>query len=256
MKRRVSKFAAGMSLAVLCVAGVSLTGCETNESLGRSQLILFDESALEQSALGAWQQQLKTSKISRDPQLNDRLQKVSARIVNAAGMGGEAWEYVLFENDQPNAFVIPGNKVGVNTGLFKVVKNDDQLAAVIGHETGHVIGRHAAERASQQAATQVGLEIATRSTEGKVQQAVSNYGGLGASLGLLLPYSRKHESEADKIGVDLMVKAGYRASESVALWENMSAQKTSAPPQILSTHPSDQTRINDLKAYIAAKGYQ
>ena len=93
-------------------------------------------------------------------------------------------------------------------------------------------------------------------TQGKVQQAVANYGGLGASLGLLLPYSRKHESEADKIGVDLMVKAGYRASEAVALWENMSAQKTNAPPQILSTHPSDQTRINDLKAYIAAKGYK
>jgi predicted Zn-dependent protease len=256
MKRRMSKFTVGLSLAAFCVAASVLTACESNETLGRSQLILFDERTLEQSALSAWQEQLKTAKISRDTQLNGRLQKVGARIVNAAGMGGAPWEYVLFENDQPNAFVIPGNKVGVNTGLFKVVKNDDQLAAVIGHETGHVIGRHAAERASQQAATQVGLEIATRTTEGKVQQAVSNYGGLGASLGLLLPYSRKHESEADKIGVDLMVKAGYRASESVALWENMSAQKSGAPPQILSTHPSDQTRINDLKAYIAAKGYK
>lgn len=256
MKQHMGKVAAGISLTVLCVAGAMLTSCESNETLGRTQLILFDEKTLEQSALSAWQEQLKTAKISHDPQLNGRLQKVGARIVNAAGMGGSSWEYVLFENDQPNAFVIPGNKVGVNTGLFKVVKNDDQLAAVIGHETGHVIGRHAAERASQQAATQVGLEIATRTTEGKVQQAVANYGGLGASLGLLLPYSRKHESEADKIGVDLMVKAGYRASEAVALWENMSAQKTSAPPQILSTHPSDQTRINDLKAYIAAKGYK
>ncbi|MBP2160694.1 MULTISPECIES: M48 family metallopeptidase [Asticcacaulis] len=256
MKQRMSKFTAGISLAALCVAGVVLTGCESNEALGRSQLILFDERSLEQSALAGWQEQLRTAKVSRDPALNARLQTVGGRIVKAAGMGGSAWEYVLFENDQPNAFVIPGNKVGVNTGLFKVVKNDDQLAAVIGHETAHVIGRHAAERASQQAATQVGLEIATRTTEGRVQQAVANYGGMGAALGLLLPYSRKHESEADKIGVDLMVKAGYRASESVTLWENMSAQKTSAPPQFLSTHPSDKTRINDLKAYIAAKGYK
>ena len=256
MKQHMSKFTAGAALAAFCAAAMGLTGCESNSALGRSQLILFDEQALEQSALAGWQEQLRTAKVSRDPVLNARLQKVGARIVTAAGMGGGSpWEYVLFENDQPNAFVIPGNKVGVNTGLFKVVKNDDQLAAVIGHETAHVIGRHAAERASQQAATQVGLEIATRTTGGRVQQAVANYGGMGAALGFLLPYSRKHESEADKIGVDLMAKAGYRPSESVALWENMSAQKTSAPPQFLSTHPSDQTRINDLKAYIAAKGY-
>lgn len=256
MTRKINTPLAVLSLAVACVAGTTLTGCESNETLGRSQLILFDEKSLEQSAMTAWQEQLRTSKVSRDAQMNARLQKVAARVVNAAGMGGQSWEYVLFENDQPNAFVIPGNKVGVNTGLFKVVKNDDQLAAVLGHETGHVIGRHAAERASHQSAAQVGLQVLTQTTEGRVQQAVANYGGLGASLGLLLPYSRKHETEADRLGVDLMVKAGYKASESVALWENMSAQKTSAPPQILSTHPSDTTRINDLKAYIAAKGYK
>ncbi len=242
--------------AMLAGAGLGLAGCETNEALGRSQLILFDDKALEDSALAAWQEELKTAKISHDPQMNARIKTVGARIVNAAGMGDRPWEYVLFDNDQPNAFVIPGNKVGVNTGLFKVVKNDDQLAAVLGHETGHVIGRHAAERASQQAAAGVVLSVATNATSGKVQQAVANYGGLGAQLGLLLPYSRKHESEADRIGVDLMVKAGYKASEAIKLWENMMAFNTNAPPEFLSTHPSDKTRINDLKAYIAAKGYK
>lgn len=252
MKRHVTLAVAAV---LMTGTGLALSGCETNEALGRSQFILFDDASLAQSAQAGWQEQLKKAKVSKDPQMNARLRTVGSRIVAAAGMGGQPWEYVLFEDDQPNAFVIPGNKVGVNTGLFKVVKNDDQLAAVLGHETGHVIGRHAAERASQQTAAQIGLEVATQATEGKVQQAVASYGGLGASLGLLLPYSRKHETEADRIGVDLMVKAGYKASESVKLWENMSALKSAAPPEFLSTHPSDKTRINDLKAYIASKGY-
>ncbi len=243
-------------MAAIVLTGATLSGCETNDTLGRSQLILFDEATLEQSALTAWQEQLKTAKISHDPQLNSRIQRVGGRIVTAAGMGDRQWEYVLFDDPQPNAFVIPGNKVGVNTGLFSVVKNDDQLAAVLGHETGHVIARHAAERASQQAATGIALQVATKATSGKVQEVVANYGGLGAQVGLLLPYSRQHESEADRIGVDLMVKAGYRASEAVVLWQNMMAQNNKAPPEFLSTHPSDQTRINDLKAYIAAKGYR
>lgn len=257
MRRLRGRGLAGLMAGVMLLGmAAGLTSCETNDTLGRSQLILFDEASLEQSALAAWQEQLKTAKISHDPQLNTRIRTVGGRIVAAAGMGDRQWEYVLFEDDQPNAFVIPGNKVGVNTGLFKVVKNDDQLAAVLGHETGHVIARHAAERASQQAAAGLVLSAATQATSGKIQQAVANYGGLGAQVGLLLPYSRKHESEADRIGVDLMVKAGYRASEAIALWQNMMALNKNAPPEFLSTHPSDQTRINDLKAYIAAKGYK
>ena len=242
--------------ATLVAAGAALNGCETNATLGRQQLILVDESAMEQSALQAWQEQLKTAKISKDPALNARVQKVGARVVAAAGLGNGKWEYVLFQDDQPNAFVIPGNKVGVNTGLFKVVKNDDQLAAVLGHETGHVIARHAAERASQQIATQTGLGVVAGATKGKVSEAVANYGGLGAQLGILLPYSRKQESEADIIGVDLMVKAGYKASESVVLWQNMMALGGNKPPEFMSTHPSDKTRIADHQAYIASKGYK
>ncbi|ESQ74017.1 M48 family metallopeptidase [Asticcacaulis sp. AC402] len=245
-----------VAIAVLAAAGGALNGCTTNDTLGRSQLILVDESAMQQAAAAAWQAQLKSAKISKDSAMNARVQKVGARIVAAAGMGGQPWEYVVFENDQPNAFVLPGNKVGVNSGLFKAAKNDDQLAAVLGHETGHVIARHAAERASQNAATQVGLQVVTGVTKGNVQKAVSNYGGLGAQLGILLPYSRKHESEADFIGVDLMAKAGYKPSESVALWQNMAALGGNKPPEFMSTHPSDTTRIKGLKDYIASKGYK
>ncbi|EGF89523.1 peptidase family M48 family protein [Asticcacaulis biprosthecium C19] len=245
-----------LAVAVLAAGVGALSGCETNEALGRSQLILVDESAMQQAAAAAWQEQLKSGKVSKDASMNARVQKVGARIVAAAGMGGQPWQYVVFDNDQPNAFVLPGNKVGVNTGLFKAVKNDDQLAAVLGHETGHVIARHAAERASQNAATQVGLQVATGVTKGRVQQVVANYGGLGAQLGILMPYSRKQESEADFIGVDLMVKAGYKASESVALWQNMSALGGNKPPEFMSTHPSDTTRIKGLQDYITTKGYK
>lgn len=248
--------AIALALIVGSASVAALSGCETNDALGRKQLILFDDNALVQSALASWVELKSTAKISKDPTLNARIQKVGARVVNAAGMGNAQWEYVLFENDQPNAFVIPGNKVGVTTGLFKAVKNDDQLAAVLGHETGHVIGRHANERASQTTAAQIGIDVATKSTKGNVQKAVSNYGGLGAMLGLILPYSRKHELEADRIGVDLMVKAGYRASESVALWYNMQAAGGNAPPEFMSTHPSDKTRIEALSAYIKEKGYK
>jgi predicted Zn-dependent protease len=249
-----------LKLSVLGLAflagGLTLNGCETNATLGRSQFLLVDDAALEQSALAAWQQQLKTAKISKDPALNKRIQTVGARIAAASGLGATGWEYVLFEDAQPNAFVIPGKKVGINTGLFKVVKSDDQLAAVIGHETAHVLGKHAAERASQQMAAQGALQVATGATSGNVQKAISSYGGLGAQLGILLPYSRKHESEADRIGVDLMAKAGYRPSAAVEVWQNMMAQNSGAPPEFLSTHPSDKTRIKDLQDYIAAKGYK
>jgi len=246
-----------VSLMVLC-GGLSLplSGCETNEALGRSQFLLVDNADLEPTALQGWAEMLRTAKISRDVTMNNRVRAVGSKIVTAAGFNASQWEYVVFEDEQPNAFVIPGNKVGVNTGMFKVVKNDDQLAAVLGHETAHVLGKHAAERASQQSAAQLGLQVAVGATSGRVQQAVSNYGGLGAQLGLLLPYSRKHELEADRIGVDIMVRAGYKASESIALWRNMQAQGGAGNPEFLSTHPSDNTRISQLEAYIWQKGYK
>jgi predicted Zn-dependent protease len=243
--------------AILLAAGLLLiSACETNTALNRSQLLLVDDSELKTSALQSWNQALKSAKVSTNKDQNQRLRNVGARIVKAAGLDNQPWEYVLFDNPEPNAFVIPGNKVGVNTGLFKIVLNDDQLAAVIGHETAHVIAKHAAERYSQQMATSVGLSILGAVTEGDAKTLVANYGGLGAQLGLLLPYSRKHELEADQIGVDLMVKAGYRASQAIEVWRNMAAQrKGQAAIEIISTHPTDATRIKALQDYIVLKGY-
>jgi predicted Zn-dependent protease len=240
----------------LAISFFGLSGCETNDALGRSQFLLVDNQDLAPSALLGWAELVKTSKISRDPVMNARVRAISQRIISAAGFNPAEWEVVLFENEQPNAFVIPGNKVGVNTGMFKVAKNDDQLAAVIGHETAHVIGKHAAERYSQQAGTQIALTAAAGATSGRTQQIISNYGGMGAQLGFLLPYSRQHELEADRLGVDIMVKAGYRATEAIALWRNMSAQGKAGTLEMMSTHPSDSTRIAALEAYIQSKGYK
>jgi predicted Zn-dependent protease len=240
-------------------AAVSLSGCAYNEALGRSQVLLVDEGSLTQAAASAWSQTLSRQRLSTDPVLNRRVTDVGQRLVQAAGAANQSWEYRVFVNDQPNAFVLPGGKVGVNTGLFKVVQNDDQLAAVIGHEIAHTTARHAAERYSQTALAQVGLGVA-QSAAGRASptfgRAISTFGGAGAQLGYLLPFSRQHELEADRIGVDYMARAGFRPSEAVTLWRGMQSQRTRASaPQFLSTHPSDETRIAQLEAYVRSRGY-
>ena len=135
-----------LALTASAAAAASLGACAYNEALGRQQIVLVGEDQLAQAGLSAWQQQLATQRLSNDPTMNRRVREVGERIVNAAGLAGPNWDYRVFVSDSPNAFVLPGGKVGVNTGLFKVVANDDQLAAVLGHEIAHSLLRHAAER--------------------------------------------------------------------------------------------------------------
>ena len=255
---RLSPFRAAATAAA-SAAALAASGCAYNETLGRSQVLLVDEGQLAQAAASAWTQALSSQRISNDAALNRRVASVGSRLAQAAGTGGQTWEYRVFVSDTPNAFVLPGGRVGVNTGLFKVVQNDDQLAAVIGHEIAHSTLRHAAERYSQTALAQVGLGVAQgvagRSSPG-LARAVSSFGGAGAQLGYLLPFSRQHELEADRVGVDYMARAGFRPSQAVALWRNMGTQASrSSAPQFLSTHPSDETRIQQLEAYIRSRGY-
>lgn len=244
---------AGLAAGVL-----SLAACAYNPDLGRSQFLLVNDAALAQSAQQAWAQTLATSKVSSDRAAQARVQRVGARLVAAAGLGDRPWEYVVFEDAQANAFVLPGGKVGVNTGLLAIVQNDDQLAAVIGHELAHSVANHAAERYSQTAATQLALGIGQSALGGRVgaetAQRISAFGGAGAQLGVLLPFSRRHELEADRLGVDFMGRAGYRPAEAVTLWRNMQAANSGGgPPQFLSTHPSEATRIAELERYIAGR---
>lgn len=249
-----------LTLGLAALAGTAaLSACAYNETLGRSQVLLVDDSQLAQAAASAWSQTLSQSRLSNDAALNRRVSTVGQKLVQAAGAGGQAWEYRVFVNDSPNAFVLPGGRVGVNTGLFKVVQNDDQLAAVLGHEIAHSVARHSAERYSQTAVTQGVLGVATSAAGQRspnLGRVISTFGGAGAQLGYLLPFSRTHELEADRLGVDFMARAGYRPSQAVALWRNMAAQATrTSAPQFMSTHPSDATRIQQLEAYVRGRGY-
>ncbi|MFZ4164719.1 M48 family metallopeptidase [Brevundimonas sp. NPDC058933] len=241
-------------IAATTTLGLGVVGCAYNESLGRNQFLIVDDSALIQQSNAAWAETLKSQKVSTNAAQNERVRRVGGRIVQAAGLAGRSWDYAVFEDAGPNAFVLPSGQIGVTTGLLKLVQNDDQLAAVLGHEVGHVVARHAAERYSTQSTT--GLVLgAVQSRAGDYSQAVGALGGMGAQFGLLLPFSRNHELEADRLGVDYMAAAGYRPSESLALWRLMAQQRQSGAPEFASTHPSDQTRITALQQYIASRGW-
>ena len=194
--------------------------------------------------LQAYQQIKQEEKVSRNPELNRRVQEVGRRIAAVSGHPDWDWQFTVFDNDEPNAFALPGGKVGVYTGLFKVAKNDDQLATVLAHEVGHAIARHGAERMSQGLLAQLGgvaVGVATGS-----EAYVQAYTQL-ATLGVILPYSRTQESEADEIGLMLMARAGYDPRQAIDLWENFQALGGDRPPEFLSTHPSEGTRIERLE---------
>lgn len=242
-------------VAVIAAAtALGLGACAYNERLGRNQFLIVDDSALMQQSNAAWAETLRSQKVSTNAAQNERVRRVGGRMVQAAGLAGRQWDYAVFEDASPNAFVLPSGQIGVTTGLLKLVQNDDQLATVIGHEVGHVVARHAAERYSTQSTT--GLVLgAVQSRAGDYSQAIGALGGMGAQLGLLLPFSRSHELEADRLGVDYVAAAGYKPSESIALWRLMAQQRQSGTPEFASTHPSDQTRITALQQYIASRGW-
>lgn len=236
-------------------------GCATNPETGRSQLLLVDEGQLVQMSLSAWDDQKKKTPISRDPGLNARLTRVGRRIADASGRGAQPWEFVVFDTPEKNAFVLPGNKVGFYRGLMEIADKDDHVATVLGHEVGHVTGRHAAERYSQNTAAQLGLGVGAAvvggsAQSGQTQQLAMAALGLGVQVGLLLPFSRAQESEADQLGIDYMHRAGYDVRESLVFWQRMAASSGgSRPPQLLSTHPDPVNRMQALRTYINARGY-
>jgi len=236
------------------VAASALSACAYNEALGRNQLLLVDNAALSQQSTAAWREAIAKPGVMTTGAQVDRIRRVGDRLVQAAGLGGPTWDYAVFTEASPNAFVLPSGQIGVTTSLLALVQNDDQLASVIGHEIGHVVANHAAERASNQTVTSVGL-AAVGGAAGRYGDAVNAYGGLAAQYGLLLPYSRRDELEADRLGVDYMAGAGFKPSQAVALWRLMAAQRQTQTPQFASTHPSDATRIEALQQYIASRGW-
>lgn len=237
----------------LAVVGVLLAGaCAYNETLGRNQLLFVSQGQMAQLASSAWTDLKRQERITRDPRYVNRVNRVAPRIIQAAGGNPAEWEVVVFQSDQLNAFALPGGKIGFYTGILDLMENDDQIAAVMGHEVAHVNFNHSGERYSQSTAAQVGLSAGSAVVGGsQTGTAALQALGLGVQVGALLPFSRKHELEADKFGVRYMDRAGYDPNEAVRFWEKMSAQKSGAPPEFLSTHPNDATRIAQLKREIA-----
>jgi predicted Zn-dependent protease len=241
--------AAGARIAALALLA-STAACVTSPT-GRSQLILVSEDQMQELGAASFEQLKGEGKVSTSSSANAYVRCVSNAITGA--LGSEAtgsWEVVVFEDETANAFALPGRKIGVHTGLLQVAKNQDQLATVIGHEVAHVTARHSAERVSQGQAAQ--LLSSGVAAAGVVDPArVAGKGalaalGLGMQYGVLMPYGRTQESEADMIGLDYMARAGFDPAQSVELWKNMSAAGGGQPTEFLSTHPSHSTRIADL----------
>ena len=239
----------GLLVVVMCI-----TACATSP-LGRDQLILFPDDQVAQMGITAYQQLKGSTPVSRDAALNQYVSCVAESLTGALpdGSAAQDWEVSVFAEDQINAFALPGGKIGVYRGLLSVAENQDQLATVVAHEIAHVLSRHSNERISTQYATSTGLELASvlagQSTPAK--QTLLGLLGVGAQVGVLLPFSRKQESEADLVGLELMARAGFDPRQSVDLWENMNAASSGgAPPEFLSTHPSGESRIRALQAYM------
>lgn len=233
---------------------LGLGACETtpNPETGRGQFIIVDDAQIQQAALQAWGEQLQREQTWNNRAAQARLERVGQRIVNAAGRGGQAWEFRLFDSPQKNAFVLPANKVGFYRGLYEICDVDDYMATVLGHETGHVTGRHAAERYSREIATQTALQVAGATINSDLATAAL---GLGTQVGISLPFGREQESEADILGIRYMHAAGYDPKLAIPFWQRMQEGGGSRPPEFLSTHPDPDNRIQRIRNYINQQGW-
>jgi predicted Zn-dependent protease len=233
----------------LPVALVGLLAACAVSPTGRQQFLVMNQRQVDAMGAQAFAEMKDSKSVDRNPAINAYVQCV-ARAITAELPTRQRWEVAVFRESSANAFALPGGKIGVNTGLLNVARTQNQLAAVIGHEIGHVIASHANERQSQQLAVQSGLAVVDSLLKGKTQnpQAVSQALGLGAQYGILLPYGRTQESEADVIGLDLMARAGFDPRGAVDLWRNMSQAGGGRRLEFLSTHPSHDTRIQELRA--------
>jgi predicted Zn-dependent protease len=219
---------------------------------GRTQIMLFSDAELSKMGAQTFEAMKAETPLSKDVKTNNYVRCVSNSLLMATpgDMQAQNWEIVVFESEQVNAFALPGGKIGVYTGLLKVAENQDQLAAVIGHEIGHVIAGHSNERLSTNQALQTVLALGDAGMKAygvKYQQELMTAFGLGAQYGVALPFSRAHESESDIIGLELMANAGFEPRQAVNLWQNMAAAGSGGMPEFMSTHPLPETRIKDLR---------
>jgi predicted Zn-dependent protease len=231
------------------LAAVVATACTTIvPETGRKQFNILDPSKEAARGFSEFQKKKRKLGISTDPGLNAQVQRVGARLSKVMPVPEAEWEFVVFDDPSPNAFALPGGKIGIHSGLFQVTESDSGLAAVIGHEVAHVVARHSGERISQNAA--VGAVVTGAGYMAGVPLVPM---GAGALL-MTRKWSREQELEADKMGALFMARAGYDPRESVALWERFAEWKlkfqNETTPTFISSHPLDETRIRELQAYM------
>jgi len=232
---------------------------------GRKQLNLVPESDILSSSLASYNDFLqKNPPVPASDPNAAMVKKIGGKMKTAVetylrqnGFASRIkefkWEFNLVNNKEVNAWCMPGGKVVVYTGLLAVTQDEASLACVMGHEIAHAVARHGNERVSQGLLAEMGgvaLDVAMANKSSETRQLIMTAYGAGATVGVIMPFSRTHETEADKLGLVFMALAGYNPNASIAFWERMAKQGGSKPPELLSTHPSDQTRINNLKAYM------
>ena len=248
-------------LGWLAVAALLLTSCGSVPITGRKQLNLVSDSEVLQSSLASYASFMKTAKVSTQKTQSEQVTRVGKRIaaateayLKAVGLESEiqnfAWEFNLVKSDELNAWCMPGGKIVVYEGIMKIIGSDDELAVVLGHEVAHAVAKHANERMSQQVAAQMGANVLGAVIAGQSSQTqaiAQQVYGLGAQYGVMQPFSRKHESEADEMGLVLMTIAGYNPDVAITFWQKMNASSQSSVPEFLSSHPSHETRIADIQ---------
>jgi predicted Zn-dependent protease len=233
-------------------AGLVMGGCATAPVTGRRQLMLVSEAQEQAMGAEAYHQVLQQEPITHDPRLTEPVQRVARRLEAVTGHPEFQWEVNVIKEDQTaNAFALPGGKVAVYTGIFPLAHTEAGLAIILGHELGHVIARHGAERVSQELLAQLGeTTLAAAVQSSPYANSILAAYGLGAQVGVLLPYSRTQESEADRLGLVLAARAGYDPRVAVGVWERMAQLPGRRPPEFLSTHPAPESRIEEIKQFL------
>jgi len=235
---------------VATACAIAIAACSTSPT-GRSTLNFMSGSQLNEMGRASFQQMKAEGKVTDDPELNAYAQCITDAIVAVLPeqYRDYDWQVAVFEEDTINAWALPGGYMGVYTGMMKLAENQHQLAAVMGHEIGHVMAEHGGERMSSNiviSGALIGAEILLMDRPNDQRALLMATLGLGAQVGVMLPFSRKHESEADQIGLELMARAGFEPEQAVKLWQNMAAAGGGSGPELLSTHPAPESRIRDL----------
>lgn len=257
-----------VSTGCILVWVFAAAGCTTAPITGRKQVRLVSDTAMISQSAGSYREVIAEGPLSTNRQQTEQVRRVGKRIAAAVEtyfrdqgrpelVSGFEWEFNLIEQDVPNAWCMPGGKVAFYTGILPFTRDETGMAVVMGHEIAHAVAGHGAERVSHQMIQEGGgYLLSLFSQNSDYHGAIMEVYGLGSELGGILPYSRVHESEADRLGLIFMAMAGYNPQASIGFWSRMAAAGSGAPPEFLSTHPSDETRIRELNKHMPeAMGY-